>query len=196
MPRLIRILIPLLAATLLIGGCATSYVLDNQVQAFAGSATLTQPATYRFDRLPSQQADPGQAQLEAWADPALHAGGLRRDDAAPRYAVQVIARSQAILSPWADPWDFAGGWGFGGPRWGFGVRHRFPAADYPWYQRDVTVIVREVAGNKVVFESRATNTGPWRDHAAVLPAMFRAAMQGFPAPPQGPRRVDVTVPIS
>jgi hypothetical protein len=64
---------------------------------------------YRFERLPSQQNDQ-QDQVEAWADPALFRAGLKRDDAAPRYSVQVAARVQRILSPWADPWD---GWGGG-----------------------------------------------------------------------------------
>ncbi len=34
-------------------------------------------------------------------------------------------------------------------------------------------------------------TGPWLDPATVLPAMFHAALQGFPNPPAGPRRVDI-----
>jgi hypothetical protein len=44
-----------------------------------------------------------------------------------------------------------------------------------------------------VFESRAINDGPWMENAAVFPAMFEAALQGFPTPPPGPRRVDIQV---
>ena len=65
--------------------------------------------------------------------------------------------------------------------------------EQPWYQREVSVLVRDLASNRVVFESRATNEGPWLDNRSVLPAMFEAAMQGFPNPPQGPRRVDIQV---
>ena len=31
------------------------------------------------------------------------------------------------------------------------------------------------------------------DNNSVFPAMFQAAMQGFPTPPAGPRRVDIQV---
>ena len=76
------------AATVLLAGCATSYVLDNTVQSFSSMAALPAAPTYRFERLPSQQA-PDQVQLEIMADAALHKAGLRRDDANPRYSVQV-----------------------------------------------------------------------------------------------------------
>src|SRR4051812_33240223 len=84
-------------AALFLAGCATTYTVDNQVQAFSSlTATPAQP-TYRFDRLPSQQ-EPGQAQVEAMADAALHKAGMRRDDAAARYTVQVTGRVQRIMS--------------------------------------------------------------------------------------------------
>jgi hypothetical protein len=35
--------------------------------------------------------------------------------------------------------------------------------------------------------------GPWLDHNAVFAAMFEAALQGFPNPPAGPRRVAVQI---
>jgi len=175
-----RILLPVLCAFLL-SGCATGYLLDNQVQAFSGLATLPAQPTYRFERLPSQQ-QPSQAQLEALADPALHRAGLRRDDAAPAFTVLVSARIQRALSPWADPWDW---------HWGGGFFSPFGRMQQPWFVREVTVVVRELAGNRVVFESRALNEGPWIAPPTVLPAMFDAALQGFPNAPAGPRRVDV-----
>ena len=45
----------------------------------------------------------------------------------------------------------------------------------------------------MVYETHAVNDGPWSDSQAVLPAMFQAALQGFPNPPQGVRRVDIQV---
>lgn len=190
----------LLAAGLL-SGCATGYLLDNQVQSFSGLPSLPANPTYRFERLPSQQADPMQAQLEALADPALFKAGLRRDDAAPRYSVQVAARVQRTLSPWADPLDHGWGpWGGWGPGFGFHGRHaglgmHFPlrSMEPPWHHREVGVVVREVGSGKVVFETRATNDGPWLDHNVALAAMFEAALQGFPNTPPGPRRVDVQI---
>jgi hypothetical protein len=44
-----------------------------------------------------------------------------------------------------------------------------------------------------VFESRAINDGPSLDGKAVFSAMFDAALQGFPNPPPGPRKVSVQV---
>ena len=69
----------------------------------------------------------------------------------------------------------------------------WPAWDSYWFRREVSVIVRELPSNRVVYETSALNDGPWYDSGAVLPAMFDAAMQGFPNPPPGPRRVDIQV---
>src|SRR6476646_6528674 len=116
-PSISKRIAPALAAAAftLLAGCAGTYTLDNTVQSFSQIPSLPQPATYRFERLPSQQ-DPNQARLEAMADPALLAVGLRRDDAAPRFSVQINARTERTVSPWADPWDRFG-WGMGA--WGF-----------------------------------------------------------------------------
>jgi hypothetical protein len=181
------------ASVLLLSGCATGYMLDNTVQSFSSLPAVAAPATYRFERLPSQQA-PEQVQLEALADPALHKAGLQRDDANPRYSVQVSARLQPTLSPWADPWD---GWG-GGFGWrrrgvGFGFGGRWGMMESPWYHREAGVIVRELASGKVVFESHAANDGPWSSSTAVFPAMFEAALQGFPDAPAGPRQVNIQI---
>ena len=180
----------------LLSGCATSYVLDNNVQAFSSLPAVPPNPTYRFERLPSQAALPAQTQLEAMADPALFNAGLRRDDAAPRYSVQVSARVQRVLSPWADPWDgWGGSFGFFGPHPGFGVGFGgpFPRMEQPWYQREVGIVLRELASNKVVYETRALSAGPWWDTGSILPAMFTAALSGFPTAPPGPRRVDVRI---
>jgi len=192
MLRVFSMLLVVVALT----GCATGFLLDNQVQSFSHLTTLPSPATYRFERTPSQQADPAQSALEALADPALHRVGLRRDDAAPRFSVQVSARTVRMLSPYADPWDaWGGGWGmgFGGGGVGIGFGMPFGRMESPWYRREVGVVMRDLASNQVVYETRATNTGPWLDNRMVIPAMFDAALQGFPNPPPGPRRVDIQV---
>lgn len=182
-----------LGAVMLLGACASTYTLDNTVQSFSQITALPAPATYRFERLPSQQ-DPAHARLESMADAALNAAGLKRDDANPRYSVQIGARTAETVSPWADPWDRFG-WGFGGGwgwrrHWGGGFGMHYES---PWYHREVNVVVREVATNKVVYESRAISDGPFFDPGKVFPAMFQAAMQGFPNPPQGPRVVNIQI---
>jgi hypothetical protein len=192
--KLARVGVAVAAAAALLSGCATGYLLDNQVQSFSQLQGAPAPYAYRFDRSLSQQMDPAQQALEALADPVLHRAGLRRDDAAPRYTVQVTARSERMLSPYADPWTpFGWGLGFGGRHFGIGFGGGFPRGDQPWYRREVGVVVRELPANRVVYETRAFNDGPWLDNNAVLPAMFEAALQGFPNPPQGARRVDIHV---
>lgn len=179
-----------LAAAVVLSGCGT-YLLENNVQSFSGLPTLPANPTYTFERLPSQANQPWQGQIEALADPALFRAGLRRDDAAPRYTVQVSAGVQRVLSPWYDPWDpWGGGWGWG-PRFGPYGWGAFPRSDQAWFQREVAVVVRDRASNQVVYETRASSDGPWLDNSVVLPAMFDAALQGFPNPPQGVRRVNI-----
>jgi hypothetical protein len=198
--RLLRLLRLLLGAVAALGlaGCASTYLLDNQVQSFSQLQAVPAQPTYRFERSLSQQADPAQQALEGLADAALYKAGLRRDDAAPRYSVQVSARTERTLTPYADPWSpwgWGGGWnlGVGGRHFGLGFGGPFPNMDSYWFHREVAVVIRELATNKVVYETHAYNDGPWLDNRSVLPAMFEAAMQGFPTPPAGPRRVDIQV---
>jgi hypothetical protein len=198
---LLRFLSAAVAAVVLLSGCAGTYLLDNQVQAFTQLPALPAQPTFRFERSLSQQQDPAQAALEALADPALFQAGLRRDDAAPNFSVQVSARTEQVLSPYADPFwgpgwgpGWGGGWGvgWGGPHGSVGVGGPWwPRTDSWWFRREVSVTVRELPSNRVVFETHATNDGPLMDNRYVLPAMFQAAMQGFPNPPPGPRRVAI-----
>ena len=193
MVRTLRFLLAA-AAMLLLAGCASTYLLDNQVQSFSQLATLPAQPTFRFERSLSQQMDPAQQALEALADPALTRAGLRRDDRSPTFSVQVSARTEQVLSPYADPyWGWGGGWsiGFGGHHGAIGFGGPWPRADSYWFRREVSVVVRELATNRVVYETHAHNDGPVLDNRVVLPAMFDAAMHGFPNPPPGPRRVDI-----
>lgn len=195
-----------------LSGCATSWTVDSNVSSFARPPGPTAPATYRFERLPSQQVQEAtQLELEAMAGMAMAAVGLTRDDASPRYSAQIHARVSVEASPWADPW-FYGGWG---PRYGYGYGRPWPYGPYgpyygrgwyggyggwygpaynPWYSREVSVVLRELPGNRIVYETRASNDGPYSANGPVFAAMFQAAMQGYPNPPAGLRRVDVTIP--
>ena len=195
----------LLAASLT--GCATSWVVDSDVKSFSSIGTVAPGATYRFDRLPSQQADGArQESLEAMAGAALDRAGMRRDDARPQYTAQIGARVTAGLSPWADPWLYNGPWGYGyggygnyGRRWyggGWYGGPMFAPPANPWYEREVSIVLREAGSNRVVYETRARNDGPYTSSTAILPVMFQAALQGFPNPPQGERRVNIELPTA
>lgn len=193
----LRVVSMVVLVAAMLSGCATGYLLDNSVQSFSSLAALPAQPAYRLERLPSQQAFPLQTQVEAMADPALFKAGLRRDDAAPQFSVQVTARVQRALSPWADPWDRwggVGGWGGGGwGRWGGGFGGPFPRMDQPWFHREVGIVMRDLSSNRVVYETHAVNDGPWGDNASVFPAMFDAALRGFPNPPAGVRQVSIQV---
>jgi hypothetical protein len=167
-------------------------LLDNDVQSFSGLSTLPAQPTYRFERLPSQQV-PAQAELEGMAMAALQQAGLRRDDANARFSVQVSGAIHRILSPWSTNWSH-GAWGGPlRPHFGLGGTGLSGLDEPYWYRREVTVILRELPSNRVVFETHGVNDGPWVDDQAVFGAMFQAAMQGFPTTPQGLRRVNIQV---
>jgi hypothetical protein len=188
-----------------LSGCATRWVVDSDVKSFSSlGGTVPPGASYRFERLPSQQADSEQqASLETMAAAALAKVGLRRDDERPSYSAQISARVTAGLSPWADPWFFDGPWGYGYPGhargwygagwygggWYGGAAFTPPAN--PWYEREVSIVLRETGSNRVVYETRARNDGPYNRSATILPVMFDAALQGFPNPPPGERRVNI-----
>ncbi|HEY1228642.1 MAG TPA: DUF4136 domain-containing protein, partial [Ramlibacter sp.] len=195
MSRLARTsLVLLMVAAGTLSGCA-SYRMNNTVQAFSGLQGLPANPTYRFERLPSQAAQPGQDQLEALADPVLHRAGLRRDDAAPQYGVTITATVNQSASPWPDPGFASLGLGIGGRGGGvgFGVGGPFFGMQQPWYMRQVGVLLRDIASGRVVFESHANSDGPWIDPQAAIPAMLDAALQGFPNPPPGLRQVDLNL---
>ena len=197
MSRLVRTsLAAVVIAAGTLAGCA-SYRMNNTVQAFSGLPQLPPNPTYRFERLPSQVAQPGQDQLEALADPVLHRVGLRRDDAAPRYGVTITATVNQSASPWPDSsmTSFGLGVGVGGRGGGVGVGVGGPffGMQQPWYMRQVGVLLRDIASGRVVFESHANSDGPWIDPQAAIPAMLDAALQGFPNPPPGLRQVDLNL---
>ena len=110
-------------------------------------------------------------------------------------------------APWEDPWN--SGWGAFGP--GFGLPGRdyvvtpsgqvilfpaFPRFEQPYYQRAVSLLVREAATGRVVYETRAAHDGRWHGSPSLWTAMLDAALQGFPTPPPGVRRVNIEVPRS
>jgi len=192
--RLAQVAIFFIAFTL--SGCSGMRLVDARVTSFAPQPVAA-GASYRFERLPSQQADANaQAHLEMLAEQALAKVGLTRSDSAP-LSVQVSAvQRQESLPSYHHP-HF--GWGLG---WVLGngsimvSNHGplFPGLEaQPNYWRQVSLIMRD-ASQAVVFESHASHEGPWADSDAVLAAMLDAALQGFPDPPAGARQVNIEIP--
>ena len=191
---------------LLLSGCAGVRVIDSAVQSYSAlDANAVAAQSYRFERLPLASANAaGQSALEAWTAEALARSGLRPavDRAAARFTVQVsagVTRYDTLplaAGPWPG-WRFGVGVGFGGypgyrgwggsPFIGAGWDNYLPPT--PRYQRQVDIVLREVASGSVVYQSQAVNDSGWWDSEVVLPAMIEAALQGFPAPPAGLRYV-------
>ena len=195
----------LISIAVVLTGCAGPRVIESQVQAFSTLEKVGEPATYRFDRLPSQAANPqAQAPLEAIAQASLARVGMQRDDIHPRFGVEVGTRvhrntpnplwNDPWFGPWGSPWGPAWGGGWGGP-WGhpaFGAPMVF--MEPSTFVREVRLVMRDLSTQKVVFESRAVNESFSPGDEALLAAMFDAALQGFSQPPPGVRRVRTEVP--
>jgi hypothetical protein len=195
--------------TVLLTGCSGMRIVDSQVAAFSKLEALPAATSWRFERLPSQQSltevqAAQQIQLESMATQELAKWGFKpqaeKEGSAAKYSVQLSARIQRFArGPFDDPW---GGHGLGLPGRDYVVTRTgrviylpvFPHLPPPWYVREVGLIIRDTADNRVVYETKAHHEGHWSDDKAVLPAMLTAAMQGFPKPPQGPRMVNIEIP--
>ncbi|MDM7942864.1 MAG: DUF4136 domain-containing protein [Hydrogenophaga sp.] len=212
-------------ALLALGGCASVFLVDNQVQSYArwaegptpsGAAAPVAipqaPQVYRFERLPSQQdsrSGGGQDELETLTTLALGRVGwtpAATGVTAP-WTVGVSASTLRLpRAPWESPYDGLWGGGFGA---GFGFPGRdhvvtssghilyaplFLRMETPYYQREVSLIIRHAASGRVVYETRAAHDGRWNSSNALWTAMLDAALRDFPTPPAGLRQVNIEVP--
>ena len=186
----------IISAAVALAGCAGVRLIDSQVNSFAPQP-IAAGASYQFERLPSQAAKPeSQDKLEALTQQALaNVGLMQKDGAALRVQVSAVQRQETTSLDGGLQLGLGMGWVFGNGS--IGVGHRgvlFPGLDSQTiYWRQVSLIIRD-AGGTVVFESHASNEGIWSDSVAVLAAMLDAALDGFPTPPSGVRRVPIEIP--
>lgn len=174
-------------------------MIDSQVQSFVGPSIVagaTAPASYRFERLPSQQAQ-AQVQVEAMAQTALQEVGLHlatEPGAATRYSVQVQAqvmpiqvaprRSVRTIAPFVNA--------DGSPVYSPLIFMSEP----PWYLHSAHFVLRDLASGHIAFETTGRFEGPWSDSLTLWPVVMRAALQGYPNPPPGIRTVTIELPAS
>ena len=195
------------ALGILLSACSGMRLVDNDVTSFAlwASGPPARGTTYRFERLPSQQAQQvqpltsselPQQLLEDIARSSLDKVGLVNNPANAQLNVQVMAVTR-YTQRYPDGGFFGRpglslGVGTGGTALGFS----FPLMSMqpPLFNREVSLIMRDARSNAVVFETRAFHNGVWGDAQAVVPAMMDAALSGFPVPPAGTRRVNVEIP--
>lgn len=222
-----RFALPTAAAVLLgaLAGCASLGNIDNDVSSFSRWPSGRPPATYAFERLPSQQAQPQQQQmLEDSARQAIEGAGFRpaAEGSPADVTVQLGARVTATdRSPFDDPFwygawgpfhgpfgfgrygrygaGWGGGWRYGGyggfgygGYGGFGYGYGPGLYDSPYYEREVAVLIRDKKTGEPLYESSAHSDGLTAGVATILPAMFVAALQGFPNPgAPNPRRISI-----
>ena len=177
---------------LVLGGCATTRIIDSEVRSFAGVTPPTQPASYRFERLPSQDLQSyAQERLETIAQPLLESVGLRKAVTEPKYALVMKASVEAIENP-----TFSRSWKR--QQWldrdGF---MRLPSMglmlEPSWQRYSVSLVLRDIASSQTVFESSAQHMGPWSDTQQLLPAVIRAALSDYPNAQPQPHPVFIEV---
>ena len=173
-------------------------IVDSDVTAFsAWTAAPPAPGSrYKFERLPSQTAATQQDRIEALATTSLSKVGMALSPADARYSVQVLLSTE-IVQRYSEPGFGFGGAGIfaGGGSRGSSIGLSFPIGfGDPYYKRSLSILMRELTTQKVVFETRALHDGVWGDGFAVLPAMLDSALLGFPQPPAGTRRINVEIP--
>lgn len=180
-----------------LAGCSTTRVVEGQVQSFSTLAAAPSPATYRIDRLPSQQT-PAFDAIAALAEQSLGRIGLQRDDATPKLLVQIGVQAGTVprYDPYYGPHGFYGPypWGFGGGwygrGWGMGGLWRM-GEPTPLHRRAVSLVMRDAATQASVYETSAVHEDVWVADPAVFGILFDAALTGFPQPPAGPREVRI-----
>ena len=196
-----------LSPMLVLGGCAGFGSVESDVSTYSKWPAGRAPATYVFERLPSQEANADeQGRIEALAKAALEGRGFRpasTPDTAD-FTVQIGARAhRSDRSPWDDPLWWRGGLYYSrygrypvygpyyGPYYNPDWAYRF---DSPRYEREVVVLIRDRRSGEPLYEARAANDGNTPGGRDLIGAMFRAAMVDFPSSGVNPRRI--TVPLT
>ncbi len=187
-----------LLALAALGGCTTWNTLSSEVSTYGTWPAARAPATFAFDRLPSQQARAAeQDTLEKMAMPGLTAAGFTAvaPGAQPDVLVQLGARfDRQERSPWDDPL-WVRPWG---PRWvatpWAGPWWREYALRNPGYTREVALLIRDRSSGEALYEARATSDGTTQGGTAIFTAMFSAAMKDFPAVKSEPHSVTAQMP--
>lgn len=177
-----------------LAGCATLNSVDSDVSTYSRWPAGRQPASYVFERLPSQQAYPQQAQaLEDSARRAVESAGFvaATEGATPDVSIQLGARiTETDRSPFDDPFWYGAvgafhrpfGYGrFGRPFWGPRYGYWGPGYDLPYYEREVAVLIRDKRSGEPLYEARANSDGTSASVSSLLPAMFSAALKDFPS---------------
>ena len=174
-----------LAAVTALAGCASLNDVYTDVSTFSRWPAGRAPTTYAFERLPSQQAQPQQAQmLEDAARLAIERAGFvpASEGSVADVTMQLGARITETFgyagyarAYWRRGYWGPGAWGTLGP-YAWGPYY----TDFPNYQREVALLIRDKRSGEPLYETRATSEGLSAGIERVLPAMFTASLKDFP----------------
>lgn len=182
-------------ATMVLTGCATSRNVDSEVRSFNGPAPIAAGATYRFERLPSQELKALEP-LEAAAQKVLATKGFVRADDKASYSVQVHLDAQVLLpdtmarwaySPFSDRVVLA-------PDGSLWRQVRRPLMDPTWYRYSLQLVVRDLTNGNVAYETRAVHESPWSDAPNLIAPLMEAALSDFPQSQAKPKTITVVLP--
>ena len=199
-----------IGAAALLSACASLNDVSTDVSSYSRWPAGRGPGTYAFERLPSQQTRPQQAQmLEDSARQAVEGAGFApaAEGAAPDVTIQVGARIvETDGYPYDDPFWY-GGFGvwhrpfgrfarpYGALGWRGGYWGDPGYSDFPSYRREVALLIRDKRSGEPLYESRAQNEGSTTGVATILPKMFVAALKDFPAgSATNPHRITIEAP--
>jgi Domain of unknown function (DUF4136) len=173
-----------------LGACSTVRTADSSVTSFAVKAVAVNAAVYRFEQLPSQSKDPLYGEIQAMAETALAEAGLKRDEAAARYTVEVSMVSEQYLR---QPYVVLGRYSrFVMPSDRLFWSGYYPAMkDSVSYRYQLRLVMRDASTARVAYETTAELEVPWSDSINMIPALLKAALRDYPLPPTGTRKVQV-----
>lgn len=180
----------LLAATIALGGCATSRMIDSDVHSFSGQPPARTGASFAIEHLPSQQGQSDvQSTIDAQLTQALENVGLHAGNN-PDYLAQIQVDVSTIRNPYWRP-----------PRRskrvladGTVIFEPVMEIEIPWYRHQVQVLLRDTHSNTLAYQAQADFDGPWRDTLNLLPAMLQAALRDYPNALQGKVVVELKPP--
>ena len=179
----------------LLTACSLPRMIDSNVESFTANPPISTGAPFRFERLPSQQAQAlAQDHLELITKAALERVGLIYNTQQARYSVQANLRIVQFQPPPRRSPRFYGPMvdAYGNLYPPYPILPIEPT----WYSHSVHLVMRDLRSGQVTFETTATFDGPWTDTVNLLPPIMDAALHDFPAPPAGVRRVVVELPVT
>lgn len=196
-------LLALLACMVGLAGCSGVRVIDSQVNSYSTLTELPQPPTYRLESLPLQDGMNlgfSQWQVDAAATQALSSVGMVRDDANGVYRLELASNASQYTPNWPYYYDpfynpfygprYYGAMGYGPWGWSPGFGYNYWMDRPPTlYVFEVRLTLRDNTTSQVVYESNARYEDIWYNPDAILHALFKAAVNGFPAPPKGMRTI-------